>query len=86
LGNFDTWALAETAAKLMVAHELGEFSEWFLVGWECRVEPSCWVIGFWIRVGNWVASNSQFDSMDNRALGDEVALVDIVRLEKTRDA
>lgn len=86
LSNFDTGAHAETTAKLVVSHEFGEFGEGFFVRRERWVEPSLWSIRFGVWVGNRIAGDGQFDGVDDSALRDEVALVDIIFLEKTGDA
>ena len=85
LRHFDAWALAQPAPKLVVAHQLRELGEWFLVGGEGWVEPAGWVVGFGVWVGDWVAGDGEFDGVHDCAFGDEVALVDVVFLEETRD-
>ena len=85
LCDFDARALPQPAPELVVAHQLGELGEGLLVGGEGWVEPAGWVVGFGIWVGDWIAGDSKFNSVHDRAFGNEVALVDIVFLEKTWD-
>ena len=86
LGEVDAGAGAAADAELVVADEGGVLGEGFAVRGKVRGQPAARVVGLRVRIEGGVAGDGLLAGVDDGALLDEVAVVDVVLLEQVRDA